>query len=149
MIKEFRDFAMRGNVIDMAVGIIIGSAFGTIIKSLVADIIMPPIGLLLGGVDFSNLFLVLKEGTSPKPYSSLTAAQEVGAVTLNFGVFINTITSFLIVAFVVFLLIRSINRLNKKEEAPTPEPTTQECPFCITDISIKAVRCPHCTSNLG
>jgi large conductance mechanosensitive channel len=148
MIKEFRDFAMRGNVIDMAVGIIIGSAFGTIIKSLVADIIMPPIGLLLGGVDFSNLFLVLKEGTSPKPYSSLTAAQEVGAVTLNFGVFINTITSFLIVAFVVFLLIRSINRLNK-EEAPAPEPTTQECPFCITDISIKAVRCPNCTSNLG
>jgi large conductance mechanosensitive channel len=148
MFKEFRDFAMRGNVVDMAVGIIIGSAFGTIIKSLVADIIMPPIGLLLGGVDFSNLFWVLKEGTSPKPYSSLTAAQEVGAVTLNIGVFVNTITSFLIVAFVVFLLIRSINKLNK-EETPAPEPTTQECPYCITEIPIKAVRCPNCTSTLG
>jgi large conductance mechanosensitive channel len=147
MFKEFKDFAMRGRVIDMAVGVIIGSAFGTIVKSLVDDVIMPPIGLLLGGVDFSNLFVVLKEGTSPKPYASLAAARELGAVTLNFGIFINTITSFLIVAFVVFLLIRSINKLQTKE-APAPEPTTKECPYCVSEIPIKAVRCPNCTSEL-
>ncbi len=147
MFKEFKNFAMRGNVIDMAIGIIIGSAFGAIVKSLVDDVIMPPIGLLFSGVDFSNLFVVLRQGSSPKPYETLTAAQEVGAVTLNFGVFINTVTSFLIVGFVVFLLIRNINKLQTKD-APTPEPTTKECPYCVSEIPIKAVRCPKCTSDL-
>jgi len=149
MLKEFREFAVKGNVIDMAVGIVIGSAFGTIIKSLVDDLIMPPIGLLLGGVDFSNLFVVLKQGTTPKPYISLAAAQEVGAVTLNIGLFVNTVISFLIVAFAIFLLLRSINKLKREQpEAPPAESTTKECPFCYTDISIKATRCPNCTSNL-
>ncbi|MBU0512066.1 MAG: large-conductance mechanosensitive channel protein MscL [Chloroflexi bacterium] len=149
MLKEFKDFAMRGNVIDMAVGIIIGASFGAIIKSLVADILMPPIGLLLGDVDFANLFIVMREGTSPEPYFSLALAQEAGAVTLNYGLFINTIISFLIVAFAMFLLIRSINRLKKEEEAASPAaPTTKECPYCMTTIPIKAVRCPHCTSEL-
>ena len=140
---------MRGNVIDMAIGIIIGSAFGSIIKSLVSDIIMPPIGLLLGGVDFSNLFLVLKEGTSPKPYASLSVAQEVGAVTLNLGVFINTIISFLIVAFSVFLIIQGFNKLQKPEPESAPvEPTTKKCPYCMSEIPIDASRCPFCTSDL-
>ncbi len=150
MFKEFKEFAMRGNVIDMAVGIIIGAAFGTIVKSLVADIIMPPIGLLLGNVDFTNLFLVLKEGTAAAaPYASLADAQAAGAVTLNYGLFINTIVSFIIVAFSVFLVIRSINRLKRKEEAPPAEPTTKECPHCFSTISIKATRCPSCTSELS
>lgn len=148
MFKEFKDFAMRGNVIDMAVGIIIGASFGAIIKSLVADILMPPIGLLLGDVDFANLFIVMREGVSPGPYLSLALAQEAGAVTLNYGLFINTIISFLIVAFLVFLLIRSINRLKKEEEAAPAEPTTKECLYCMTTIPVKAVRCPHCTSEL-
>ncbi len=148
MLKEFKEFAMRGNVVDMAVGIIIGAAFGTIIKSLVADIIMPPIGLLLGNVDFSNLFVVLQQGATAGPYANLAAAQEAGAVTMNYGVFFNTIISFLIVAFAVFLLIRNINRLKKKEEAPPPEPTTKECPECLSVIPIKAVRCAHCGIQL-
>ncbi len=149
MLKEFRDFALKGNVIDMAVGIVIGSAFGTIVKSLVEDLLMPPIGLLLGGVDFSNLFVVLKEGTAPQPYISLAAAHEVGAVTLNVGLFINTVISFLIVAIAIFLLLRGFNKL-KTEESPAPpaEPTTKECPFCFTEVSIKATRCPNCTSSL-
>ena len=149
MLKEFKEFAMRGNVIDMAVGIIIGAAFGTIIKSLVADIIMPPIGLLLGNVDFSNLFTVLREGTAAGPYASLADAQKVGAVTINYGVFVNTIISFLIVAFAVFLLIRQINKLKREAEAPPPEPTSKDCPYCLSSIPIKATRCPHCTSDLG
>jgi large conductance mechanosensitive channel len=149
MIKEFKEFAMRGNVVDMAVGIIIGAAFGTIVKSVVADIIMPPIGLLLGNVDFSNLFLLLKSGTTAGPYLSLAAAQEAGAVTLNYGAFVNTVISFLIVAFSVFMLIKGINNLKRKEEAPAPEPTTKDCPKCFTSISIKATRCPNCTSELG
>jgi large conductance mechanosensitive channel len=148
MFKEFKEFAMRGNVVDMAVGIIIGAAFGTIVKSLVADIIMPPIGLLLGNVDFSNLFIVLKQGAMAGPYANLVAAQEAGAVTMNYGVFFNTIISFLIVAFAVFLLIRGLNRLKKKEEAPPPEPTTKECPECLSVIPIKAVRCAHCGIQL-
>ncbi len=148
MLKEFKEFAMRGNVIDMAVGIIIGVAFGTIIKSLVSDIIMPPIGLLLGNVDFANLFMVLREGTAAGPYAALADAQKAGAVTINYGVFVNTIISFLIVAFAVFLLIRQINRL-KREEAPPEEPTTKDCPFCLSSIPIKATRCAHCTSELG
>jgi large conductance mechanosensitive channel len=146
MLKEFKEFAMRGNVVDMAVGIIIGAAFGTIVKSLVNDVIMPPIGLLLGGVDFSELFITLSEGE----FASLAEAQEAGAATINLGVFINTILNFIIVAFAIFLLIRAINRMKKEEEAaPEPEPTTKECPFCCTDIPIKASRCGHCTSELS
>lgn len=147
MLKEFKEFAMRGNVIDMAVGIIIGVAFGTIVKSLVSDIIMPPIGLLLGNVDFANLFAVLREGMVAGPYTALADAQKAGAVTINYGVFVNTIISFVIVAFAVFLLIRQINRL-KREEAPLEEPTTKDCPYCFSSIPIKATRCPHCTSEL-
>ena len=148
MLKEFKQFAMRGNVVDMAVGIIIGAAFGAIVGSFVADVIMPPIGLLLGKVDFSNLFVVLKEGTAAAPYASLAAAKEAGAVTLNLGVFINTVISFLIIALAVFLVIRWLNRMKKKEEAPAAAPTTKECPFCFSAIPIKATRCPFCTSNL-
>jgi large conductance mechanosensitive channel len=148
MFKEFKEFAMRGNVVDMAVGIIIGAAFGTIVKSLVDDVIMPPIGLLLGNVNFSDFFLVLKEGTVAGPYASLAAAQEAGAVTINYGVFANAIISFLIVAFAMFLLIRAINQLKREEEAPSEEPTTKDCPYCFSTIPIKAVRCAHCTSDL-
>jgi len=148
MFKEFKEFAMRGNVVDMAVGIIIGAAFGTIVKSLVSDIIMPPIGLLLGNVDFTNLFIVLKQGAQVGPYATLADANAAGAVTLNYGVFINTIISFIIVAFAIFLLIRNLNRLKKKEEAPPAELTTKECPFCLSVVPIKAVRCPNCTSEL-
>ena len=148
MFKEFKEFAMKGNVVDMAVGIIIGSAFGTIAKSLVADVIMPPIGLLLGNVDFTNLYVTLKAGDPLGPYTSLTDAQAAGAVTLNYGMFINTVISFLIVAFAVFLLIRAINKLKREEEAPPAEPTTKECPFCLSTIPIKATRCGSCTSEL-
>ncbi len=150
MFKEFKEFAMRGNVVDMAVGIIIGAAFGTIVKSLVADIIMPPIGLLLGNVDFTNLFVVLKSGAEAAgPYASLADAQAAGAATMNYGVFINTIISFLIVAFAVFIIIRQINKLKRAQEAPPAEPTTKDCPHCMSSISIKATRCPQCTSELG
>jgi large conductance mechanosensitive channel len=149
MLKEFREFAMRGNVVDMAVGIIIGAAFGTIVKSLVADVIMPPIGLALGNVDFANLFITLKHGAEMAgPYASLADAKGAGAVTLNYGTFINTIISFIIVAFAVFMLIRNINKLQRKEEAPPPELTTKECPHCFSTIPIKAMRCPMCTSEL-
>ncbi len=148
MFKEFKQFAMRGNVVDMAVGIIIGAAFGAIVSSLVADVIMPPIGLLLGNVDFSNLFIILKSGHMPGPYASLAIAKSSGAVTLNYGAFINTIISFLIIAFAVFLLIRGINRLKRQEEAPPAEPTTKACPYCLSTIPIKAIRCAHCTSDL-
>ena len=148
MLKEFKEFAMRGNVVDMAVGIIIGAAFGTIVNSVVADIIMPPIGLLLGNIDFSNLFLVLKQGKVPGPYESLAAAKTAGAVSINYGFFINTVISFLIVAFAVFLLIRGINQLKRQEAVPPPVPTTKECPYCLSTIPIKATRCGHCTSEL-
>ena len=148
MFKEFKEFAMRGNVVDMAVGIIIGGAFGTIVKSLVSDVMMPPIGLLLGGVDFSELFLVLKEGSTPSPYVALAEAQAAGAVTINYGVFINSVISFIIVAFAVFMLIKSLNKLKREEEAPAAEPTEKECPYCFTSIPIKAIRCPHCTSEV-
>ena len=148
MLKEFKEFAMRGNVVDMAVGIIIGGAFGTIVKSLVADVIMPPIGLLLGGVDFSDFFVVLKEGATAGPYVALADAKEAGAVVIGYGQFLNAVISFLIVAFAVFLLIKSINRLKRQEEVPPAEPTTKECPKCFSTISIKAVRCPNCTSDL-
>jgi large conductance mechanosensitive channel len=149
MFKEFKEFAMRGNVVDMAVGIIIGGAFGTIVKSLVADVLMPPLGLLLGGVDFSDLFITLKSGTTAGPYATLAAAKSAGAVTLSYGMFINSVISFLIVAFAVFLLIKAINQLQRKKEAPAEEPTTKECPYCLSTIAIKATRCPHCTSELA
>jgi large conductance mechanosensitive channel len=150
MVKEFKEFAMRGNVVDMAVGIIIGGAFGTIVKSLVSDVIMPPIGLLLGGVDFANFFVVLKEGgKAAAPYAALADAQAAGAVTVNYGLFLNAVISFLIVAFAVFMLIKGINSLKRQEEAPPAEPTTKECPFCFSSIPIKASRCPNCTSELG
>ncbi len=144
MLKEFKEFAMRGNMVDMAVGIIIGGAFGTIVKSLVSDVIMPPIGLLLGKVDFSNLFIVLRGRDAS--YATLAEAQAAGAVTLNYGAFINTIISFIIVAFAVFLVIKNINRL--KREEPAPEPTTKECPYCLSAIPLDATRCPFCTSSL-
>lgn len=146
MLKEFKEFAMRGNVVDMAVGIIIGAAFGAIVKSLVSDIIMPPIGMILGNVDFANLFLILKDGSAAGPYLSLADAQKVGAVTINYGLFINAIISFIIVAFAVFVLIRNINRLRKEE--PAAEPDTKDCPFCLSAIPLKATRCPHCTSEV-
>jgi large conductance mechanosensitive channel len=148
MLKEFKDFIMRGNVLDMAVGIIMGVAFGAIITSLVKDVIMPPIGLALGGVDFSNLYILLKAGTPAPPYATLADAQAASAVTINYGVFFNAVISFLIVAFVVFLLIRSINRLMAPKPAPAAAPTTKECPYCRSTISLKATRCPHCTSQL-
>lgn len=149
MWKEFKEFAMRGNVIDMAVGIIIGAAFGTIVKSLVSDIIMPPIGLLLGNVDFSNLFLTIKEGAIAGPYATVDAAQKAGAVTLNYGVFINTVISFLIVAFSIFIIIKSLNKMKKKQEEAPAQPTTKDCPYCFEKISVSAKRCPHCTSQLA
>jgi large conductance mechanosensitive channel len=149
MFKEFREFAMRGNVVDMAVGIIIGASFGGIISSLVADVIMPPIGLMLGNVDFTNLFMTLREGAKAAgPYASLADAKAAGAVTVNIGVFINTIISFLIVAFAMFLVIRGLNRMKREAPAPAAAPTTKECPFCFTAIPIKAKRCPNCTSQL-
>jgi len=149
MFEEFKKFAMRGNVVDMAVGIIIGGAFGTIVKSLVSDVIMPPVGLLLGGVDFADWFITLKEGATAGPYATVAAAKEAGAVTLNAGLFINSMISFLIVAFAVFLLIRGMNSLQKEAEEPEAEPTEKDCPHCLTAIPIKATRCPHCTSELN
>jgi large conductance mechanosensitive channel len=148
IVKEFREFAVRGNVVDMAVGIIIGGAFGTIVQSLVKDILMPPIGLLLGGVDFSDLFLTLKAGTTAGPYATLAMAQQAGAVTINIGQFLNAVISFLIVAIAVFLLIKVINSLRREQEAPAA-PTTKECDHCFSNIPIRATRCPHCTSNLN
>lgn len=145
---EFKQFAMRGNVVDMAVGIIIGGAFGTIVKSLVSDVLMPPLGLLLGGVDFADLFITLKQGTAAGPYATLATAQSAGAVTINYGVFFNAVISFLIVAFAVFLLIKSINRLQRQKEAPQAEPTTKDCPKCFTTIPVRATRCPNCTSEI-
>lgn len=144
MLKEFKEFALRGNVLDMAVGIIIGAAFGRIVSSFVKDVVMPPIGKLLGNVDFSNLFVNLGDGD----YATLAEAQEAGAATINYGVFFNAVLDFLIVAFVIFMVIRSFNRLKKKEEAPPAEPTTKDCPKCFSTIPIKAVRCPSCTSDI-
>ncbi|HLR32123.1 MAG TPA: large conductance mechanosensitive channel protein MscL [Fodinibius sp.] len=150
MWKEFKEFAVKGNVIDMAVGIIIGAAFSTIVTSFVNDVIMPPIGLLLGGVDFSNFFVVLKEGSVPPPYETIAAANEAGAVILSYGAFINTIISFLIVAFAIFIVIRYINSLKRSPEEVTEKaPTTKNCTFCISEIPVKATRCPNCTSELA
>jgi len=144
MLKEFKEFAMRGNVLDMAIGIVIGAAFGKIVTSFVSDILMPPIGLLLGGVDFSNIFIVLGGGT----YDSLEAAKEAGAATWNIGLFINTVIDFLIIAFAIFLVVKAINNLKRKEEAAPPPPTEKACPYCTTNIPLKATRCPACTSQL-
>ena len=149
MFKDFKEFAMRGNVVDMAVGIIIGGAFGTIVKSLVSDVMMPPIGLLLGGVDFSNLFFTLKEGAVAGPYATLELAQKAGAVTISYGIFINAVISFLIVAFAVFLLIKGLNKMKQEKEQPDAEATTKQCQYCYTTIAIKATRCPSCTSELN
>ena len=144
MFKEFKEFALRGNVIDLAIGVIIGAAFGKIVTSFVNDILMPPIGLLLGNVDFSNLFINL----SGQPYGSLEEAQAAGAATINYGLFINTVLDFIIVAFVIFLLVRQVNRMRREREAPPAEPTTRECPYCLSTVPLKATRCPHCTSEL-
>jgi large conductance mechanosensitive channel len=144
MLKEFKEFAMRGNVLDMAIGIILGAAFGKIISSLVSDILLPPLGLLMGKVDFSSLFVNL----SGQPYPSLTAAKSAGAPTVNYGVFLQTIFDFLIIAFVIFLLVRQVNRLMRKPEARPAAPTTKECPYCLSAIPIKATRCGHCTSEV-
>ncbi len=150
MIKEFREFIMRGNVLDLAVGIIIGAAFTAIVGSLVADIITPFIGLVTGGVNFTDLFVVLKDGATAGPYATLEAAQAAGAVTVNIGLFLNAVINFLIVAFVLFLIIRSVNRLKSGLEKPAPAaaPTTKECPYCYSTVAIKATRCPNCTSEL-
>jgi len=143
MVKEFREFAARGNVVDLAVGVIIGAAFGKIITSLVNDIVMPPIGMVIGRIDFKNLFVAL----NGQPYASVADAQKAGVPTINYGVFLNTVLEFLIVAFVIFLLVRQINRLKTPAPAP-PTEDARDCPFCITRISTKATRCPNCTSDL-
>jgi large conductance mechanosensitive channel len=144
MLKEFKEFAMRGSVVDLAVGVVIGAAFGTIVKSLVDDILMPPIGLLIGGLDFSNLFVSL----SGQSYPSLAAAKEAGAATLNYGVFLNNVLHFLIIAFAIFLLVKQINRMKRQEPALPPAPTEKSCPYCVSTIALAATRCPHCTSEL-
>lgn len=146
--REFKEFAIKGNMVDMAVGIVIGVAFSTIISSLVDDVIMPPFGLLVGSVDFSDMFIVMKEGTSVGPYATVEGAREAGAVTLNYGLFINAIISFLIVSFALFFVVRGINRLRGRREEPPSVPTTKECPLCFSVIPIKATRCAHCTSEL-
>jgi len=148
MFEEYKKFAIRGNVIDMAVGIIIGAAFGTVVQSLVKDVLTPPLGLLTGGTDFANLFVVLREGTPEAPYATLQAAQSAGAVTINVGMFINALISFLIVTFAVFLLVRYINQLREPDEGPPPPKTIKKCPHCVSDVPVQATRCPHCTSDL-
>jgi large conductance mechanosensitive channel len=144
MLKEFKEFAVRGNVLDLAIGVIIGAAFGKIVTSLVEDVVMPPIGLLLGHVDFSNLFINL----SGKPVASVAQAKAQGVPTINYGLFLNAVLSFLIVAFVVFLIVRAVNRMRRGEEKPAAPPVVKECPYCLSSIPLKATRCPHCTSEL-
>lgn len=146
IVTDFKAFALRGNVVDMAVGIIIGGAFGTIVKSMVEDVIMPPIGLLVGNADFSDKFTVLRAGADPGPYATVAAAKEAGAVTLNYGSFVTNVVSFVIVAFAVFLLVRAMVRL--QQPAPAPAPANKTCPFCQSSIPLKATRCPQCTSQL-
>lgn len=148
MMNEFKKFVMRGSVIDMAVGIIIGGAFTKIVNSMVADVMMPPLGLLIGKVDFSNWFVVIKQGTTAGPYATIAEAQAAGATTMNLGLFLNAIISFIIVAFCIFLLIKAINKLNSpKEQAPIPV-STKKCPYCCSEIALEATRCPHCTSEI-
>jgi large conductance mechanosensitive channel len=149
IMKEFKEFAVKGSVVDMAVGIIIGGAFGTIVKSLVDDVIMPPVGLLLGGVDFKDLFVVLRAGEPGPPYVTIADAQATGAVTLNYGQFFNSVLAFVIVAFAVFILVKGINRLRREEQVAPESPTDKACAFCATTIPIQATRCPHCTSQLA
>jgi large conductance mechanosensitive channel len=149
MFKEFKEFALKGNVLDLAVGIVIGAAFTSIVNSFVADIIMPPIGLLLGGADFSNLFVTLTDGKTPGPYATLAAAKAAGAVTMNIGLFLNAIISFFIVAFSVFFLVRGFNQMRRRKEEAAVPPATKECPRCFSVIPLAATRCPHCTSELG
>ena len=144
MLKEFKEFAMRGNVLDMAVGIIIGAAFGKIVTSMVSDILMPPLGMVMGKVDFSSLFVNL----SGQPYPSLAAAKAAGAPTINYGVFFQAVLDFVILAFVIFLIVRQVNAWTKKPEAPAVAPTTKACPYCLSDIPMKATRCAHCTSEV-
>ena len=147
MWNDFKAFVMRGNVMDLAVGVIIGAAFGAIVKSLVDDILMPPIGLVTGGLDFSNQFVLLKAGTkTPPPYATPAAAHDAGAVTLNYGSFINNCLTFLIVAIAIFVVVRAVNRLQRQPAPPTPD--TKPCPYCTMTVSLKASRCPHCTSEL-
>lgn len=149
MIEEFKKFILRGNVLDLAIGVIIGAAFSAIVKSLVDDIFTPILGLILGGVNFANLFITLKDGaTAVGPYNTLADAQAAGAATLNYGLFINNIITFLIVAFVLFLIIRTANKMTKPEPAPVAAPTTKECPYCYSTIHLKATRCPNCTAQL-
>jgi large conductance mechanosensitive channel len=146
--NDFKAFVMRGNVMDLAVGVIIGAAFGAIVKSLVDDILMPPIGLVTGGLDFSNLMVVLKDGAkAPPPYATPAAAHDAGAVTLNYGTFINNVITFLIVALAIFVVVRMVNRLQRQPAPPTPD--TKPCPYCTMTVSLKATRCPHCTSDLS
>lgn len=147
MWKEFKEFALKGSVLDLAIGIIIGAAFSPIVKSLVDDIIMPPIGMLMGGVDFTDKFALLSQGEPAGPYLTLEAARAAGAVTINYGIFINTIITFFIVAFAVFLMVKAINKMRREEET-TEEPTTKQCPLCQSTIDIKATRCAFCTSDL-
>ncbi|HCD35503.1 large-conductance mechanosensitive channel protein MscL [Chlorobium phaeovibrioides] len=147
MMKQFKEFAVRGNVVDMAVGIIVGGAFGKLVNTLVSDVMMPPLGFLTGGVDFTNLYFVLSEGSTPGPYAALEQARAAGAVTVNYGLFINAMISFIIMAFAVYLLVRGINSLRRKEEA-APPPSTKQCPFCLSTVPLKATRCPACTSGL-
>lgn len=144
MLKDFKDFIMRGNVLDLAVAVIIGGAFGKVITSLVNDVLMPPLGSLLGKVDFSNLFISL----SGTPYASLTDAKTAGAATVNYGLFLNNVVDFVIVAFAIYFIIRAVNRLQKAKTAPPSKPTTKDCPYCLSNIPIKAIRCPYCTSQL-
>ncbi|HHQ48313.1 MAG TPA: large-conductance mechanosensitive channel protein MscL [Acidobacteria bacterium] len=144
MFKEFKEFVMRGNVMDMAIGIVLGGAFGKIVSSFVKDVLMPPLGMLMGNVNFTSLFIDL----SGKGYATLAEAQKAGAPTINYGIFINTIIDFVIIAFAIFIVVRQINRLKREEEAPAPAPTTKTCPYCLSEIPIKATRCPHCTSEL-
>jgi large conductance mechanosensitive channel len=149
VLNEYKTFALRGNVVDMAVGIIIGAAFNGVVQSLVKDILTPPLGMLVGNVDFTNLFVVLKDGATPGPYPTLEAANAAGAITLNAGVFLNNAVSFLIVSFAVFLLVRSVNKMTEPDASPEPVvPTVKKCSYCMQDISVKATRCPHCTSDL-
>ena len=149
MVKDFKAFIMRGNVVDMAIGIVIGAAFGAIVSSLVKDIIMPPVGLVLGNVDFSNMTAVIKQGSPAGPYDTLASAQAAGAVTINYGLFINTIIAFFILALVLFFfVVRPIARMSTKKAPAPAAPTTKECPYCFTSIPIKATRCPNCTSEL-
>jgi len=149
MFKEFREFAVRGNVVDMAVGIIIGAAFGGIVKAVVDDLIMPPLGVLTGGMDFTDKFILLREGTPPGPYPGLEQAKTAGATVMAYGHFLNTILSFVLVAFAVFILVRAINRIRSPETAPTEEPKIRTCPYCAMDIPKAARRCPHCTSEVA